>query len=386
MIFLFLKGLNPIIVLLAPLLIACNLYLWQLSSFYHFNLSDLVIVFSGYIALLIGYYLVSFSSLKSKKLRPSSFRSIPGIQYLKLIKIISFLGVLVFAVESFIITPPLLSDTPTFNYMNFGLPVLHHFIGLLKINAFLSVMLYRNTGRLKHLVYPGLVAITIFVLIMARLMVIEYLIILIITNWHYTRKKISLKKVTFLLLFGFSCWVFFVQLGNIRTGNLSRMYMEEITGIASDVPDVFIFPYMYLTVGIQNMVNLVNSVDNYGYGAVLMSDVLPLVNFEGIAGVESLEKFRVHKGLTTFIFGAGFYRDFGVFFIVPMSLVGYWIKMFHLRVDKNSFYRILYFCYIFPGIFLFFFTDSLINTQLLIGIIVAYYINKKIGAESIITN
>lgn len=385
-IFLFIKGLDPIVVIFVPLLIACYLYSLQLSSFYHFNLSDLLVIYSGYLALFIGYYLVSMSSSKFNKLKSYYSRSITSIQCLKLIKIISFLGILVFAVESFIVTPPLLSDTPTFNYMSFGLPVLHHFIGLLKINAFLSVILYRNTGRLKHLVYPSLVAIAIFVLIMARLMVIEYLIILIITNWQYTTKNISLKKVVYLLLFGFLCWVFFVQLGNIRTGNLSRMYLEEITGVTSVVPDIFIFPYMYLTVGIQNMVNLINSVDSFGYGSVFLSDVIPLVNLEGIAGVDGLERFRVHKGLTTFIFGAGFYRDFGVFFLVPMFIVGCGIKYFHLKVDKNLFYGVVYYCYIFPSIMLFFFTDSFVDTQLLIGMVFAYYINKKTSGESIITN
>lgn len=384
---------NPLMLFVLPILIAIVLHSLQLSDYYIHN--DKTVMLSLYlipIVFSLGYILffiirkntsfnLEYNILQSK---------INAERLHKAIILINTMAILVFLIESQIVTPALISNTPTYSYMHFGLPVLHHFVNLLLLSISLSVVNYKLFNKKKLFYFTLLLTLLVFTFIMARMMIVLTLLIVFFTFYYFSKKnyiKFLMYSIIIILIFYYG----FTFLGELRTlTSLNDDYFYDIANFNDrNYPSSFVQLYIYLTVNIQNLYNLLVMNVNYYFGMYTFFNILPLLNPNNLFGINFID-FQVNEGLTTFMFGRLFILDFAYCFLFFIFLFGYFIAYLYYNFMKlKIFFIFFYLVVVIKGVIMAFFSDALFGSSFLINAIVilitAKYIKMRKKNENIIS-
>lgn len=373
--------LTPEVVVSIPIYTSIFLYSLMLSDFYFYeNLSFLFYIFC------ISSLSLGFSTIFRSRSRSSSIdyisliRAKISIKRLKHVVIFLWvMAIIVFIIESMIVTPPLLSETPNHNYMKFGLPVLHHFISLLIMNLFFSYIYFLLSNKTTILIINLITCMIIFTLLTQRLSIFICLIVLFSSYIFFKNKFFSLKLIfslTFPILFFIG---FFVFVGQERLGNVDELFILELTKINTNiVPTALALPYMYITAGVQNTLNTITQFNGYYGGVATILNFLPLFDMNSILEFEKLP-YQFLINFTTFSFPNNLILDFSFLAPIACFAFGFLFKLVYVKAINGSlFYITIYISYFLPqGIFLFF-SDNFITSSLFIYLFFAIFINSYI--------
>lgn len=379
--------LNPVVIGTLPMLLAVFLHNLEWSDYYINNESSIIyIVYLIPIILSLGMLTSFLYLINNKKVlfNLSTYNLLININAKKISQLILgilFIILVVFAVESTVQTPPLFSHSPTSAYLNYGLPIIHHFITFIYIAIFLSVIYQIKTGRKVYVFFTTFLAIGLFTILMTRMQILFIFIILFFSYYYIYR--LPIRKILFylvLLLIGF--YFIFAILGSLRTSLIdSTDYYYRLAKFNQDNFDsMFVQFYLYITVNIQNLYLFISNYNNMSLGGYLIMDMFPLLKPQLLFNID-FANYRVQEGLTTFMFGKVFYIDFGYFFFFFIYIFGFLLGYFYSVMYKNIILFSIYIVVIAKSILMLFFSDVFFSTNNLILIIFTIsfvnYINKK---------
>jgi oligosaccharide repeat unit polymerase len=363
---------SPILAVIFPIIFSVGLYLMQWSSYYKFESISLVFLLLIFSTFTVGFMTVRFARSSTTNVSYKiNYDSLNANRLRKVIHFLLYSAILTFIIESIIVFPPLLSNTPTFNYMNFGLPIIHHFISLLKLNCVLTIIYFKITGKKKLLFINLFVAILFYLLIMARLMIINFFLISFIS--YFIIFRIHIKKTTFIkiLFVSFLLLLGFIFLGDLRLGNVGENYIYNISRVDfTKIPAPLALPYIYITVGIQNAINVIESYNSIYYGSITLTSLSPLININ-----PGLKAFQVTDGLTTFIFGTKAFLDFHYFAPIISFIEGVLIGFLYTKaLQGKSMYVLFFLSFLFPACIMSFFSDTIFNSSFAIFLFSSFLI------------
>jgi len=365
---------HPIFAIFLPISMSWILYSLQLSRFYWYNSSGVILIFISFAFFIIGFVL-SYPNSNCHKIE---FRKY-NVSVLKLkhtIQILTVITILVFVLESIIVKPPLLSESPTKNYMEFGLPILHHFISLYKIIGFLTVLYYLKTKRKFLLIFCFIIAITMYTLLLARMMIINYIVIILISFIILRNKRINIKQVSFISILACFFLALFIVLGELRLAGVGEEYLRTLSGVYNNnIPSSLVLPYIYFSVSNQNMLLLIENFSDFDFGLGILSSLLPVVDIN-IFETYAIKNFQVSDGLTTFTLGASAFKSFGYFYPLFFLFLGGLVSYFYRKSSKNLSFQIFYVTFLYPVLVFSFFSDSLLSTSFLIFLVSSIGIGK----------
>ena len=374
--------LSPESFIALPIFSALFFYSLMLSDYYvKDNLSFLFLILC-YCALILGFFITPANRYKHKN---STTIIIKGINLYRLLIVIKFLmvmAVITFIIESVVVTPPLLSNTPNKNYMSFGLPLIHHFISLLLLNIPLTYIYMKATGVKKYVWINIIISFFIFILLTQRLSLLMVSIISFVSYVYFNRRFLSIKFGVLILLFLSLFLLLFIFIGEARLGGVGKDFIFELTKVDPDtVPHTLALPYIYISSGVQNTINLFSGLPQHYYGSILIINTIPLVSPDLFFDFNPLDH-QVVINFTTFIFPKLFILDFG--FLAPLVCFVFSIvlkAMYKKALEGNIWSLIFYLSYVVPqGMFLFFsdnFFNSSLSIYLFASIIISSFIKGK---------
>ncbi|MDC0174116.1 oligosaccharide repeat unit polymerase [Pseudomonadales bacterium] len=375
--------LNPIVLFLAPYSVAILLHFMSFSDFYIENSPiSVAVVYCMPMFMSAGILLaILVNSNKLSAVRSSNWAKLHN--YDINFKVVFLLFVMVFLLESTIFGVPFFSASPTYAYMNYGLPVIHHLITLVYfvVIFMVALRLSNRIGSLKVIVVI-ILALVIFVLIFARMQALNVILTGLISYYYFY--GLRPRKVMFYGLIIFvSCATAFTFLGNLRTGGISDHFV--ILGqINSEAIHPFAQLYIYLTISIQNFINLVSNIDSFKFGAYSLYSIVPLVNAGDVLQV-NFSDYRASPGLTTFSLGSSFYVDFGVLSYLALALAGYLVGHFYVLFRSGSVFATLCYLGIFSRLLIYgFFYDGLFVTNSIILLGLAYFFSYRLVVNKVI--
>jgi len=260
-------------------------------------------------------------------------------------------------------------------YVNFGLPFIHYntvSMSIVVILMFFYLLKNKSDRVVKSLFLIGMLQI---VSISSRQLLI-FTVTGFILVYHYTKRRFTLKKLSIsiaLMLVAFSVF------GGIR--NQSLDYLYHVAHIKPDVEKSFLmWPYLYFTMGFENMRNLLDNSVNYALGRYTLTPIWALTRIVTLFPSASQAPYNTIREFTVSTYLRDFYLDFGIagVFFFPF-LIGILTKHIYLKLKNNMHNKHIYlFMYIFAlhNIAFAFFVNFYSNTSNMINIIyvvVIYY-------------
>jgi hypothetical protein len=291
-----------------------------------------------------------------------------------------FAALITFVIESVFVFPPFLSKTPTRNYMNFGLPLIHHFVGLLTFNSVLTLLYLKITGKRKYFFINLFFALVLYFLIMARLMILNVLVVSFITYFIVFSIKIRAFTIFKIVISCVILFYGFIILGDLRLGGIGEDYIYYMTKVNfNQVPPSLAFPYIYITVGIQNTINVIENYEQIYFGGLTVTNLLPLVKIEHLTNSTGLIEFQVQEGLTTFIMGTKDFLDFHLLSPIFSFIKGVIVSIIYIKAKTGRLsYLFFFLSFIFPLSLMSFFSDVMFNSTFTIYALVSFFTVKYI--------
>jgi len=371
--------LSPEFTLTAPIFIALFFYSLMLSEYYYEDIQSFLFLLFCYIFFLGGFFVIGLNRQKNKRYVFLFMRKINSKRLLVVIKAIMILAVVTMIIESIVVTPPLLSMTPNKNYMNFGLPLIHHFISLLTLNIPLTFIYFKATGVKKFIWYNACISCVIFILLTQRLSLLLVLLVLLFSYVFFNKKFFSIKSFLLLSVF-FMCFLwFFIIMGEARLGNVGEGFIANLTKTDQNIlPPSLALPYIYVSSGVQNTINLLVNLPQYYFGSYMAVNIAPLITPKLFFSFDPVV-YQVVINFNTFIFPKSFILDFGLLAPIACFIFAALIKLIYKNSLNGSVWSVIFFLsYALPqGMFLFF-SDNFFNSSLLIYLIASLAISSFI--------
>ncbi|SMY17004.1 hypothetical protein PAQU9191_02245 [Photobacterium aquimaris] len=370
--------LSPSIAVCLPIVISVFLFSLGLSDLLDVNSVEFFFYYICILMFFIGMY-----KTRPKRILKSYNFSNYNRSKIKLVIIFTQLSaLLIFIIESLIVTPPLLSSTPNLNYMNFGLPIIHHAISLLNVSCVLSIIYIKLSGKKYLFYFNSILSLCIFTLLTQRLsiliaIIVSYCTYSLVFNVYLTKRKFLNLVLLSILFIGM-----FILLGESRLGGIKGSAIYEMTEINSDsMPSYLALPYIYITIGIQNTVNYIAGFESIYFGLSGLLRTLPLVSPDDLLGY-NLSNYQARFNFTTFAFPHLMIVDFGYFAPALLLFFGWFINFAYYRaIYENLFWVVFYLSFILPQSIFLFFADNFFSTTLIIYLIyiymVCYFIRKR---------
>jgi oligosaccharide repeat unit polymerase len=376
--------LAPEIVAGLPLLIALILYSLLLSDHYSLDVFAFFFVSLSITSMVLGMLLLpiyrkkgNYAEIILKRLSSRRLRF--------LILCLLVISILVFTVEAFLVTPPLLSKNPNKSYMEFGLPIVHHLIYFCYFSILLSYLLYRMVGSRKMLFSSCLVSLILFSLMMQRLSIVICVVILASSYFYFYKKSFSVSIVLKLILAVGILLAGFVYIGEQRLDGVSKNYIVSLTKMNSEVvPSFLALPYIYTTAGVQNTINQIVQFSDFQFGFFSLASILPLFDPSILLDVD-LSKYRFTESFTTFVFPSDLFVDFG--FVAPFFafIFGFFLKYIYMKAISGSVSLFLfYFSYALPSSLFLFFSDNFFTSSFLIFFVASFGFSKFLKVKRVV--
>lgn len=377
---------NPLVIFVLPIATEVFLFSLKLSSYYtNTDLITLIFIFLIPLSFSLGY--LSYAAMIPTRSKPATFLADNNISLRRLkfiIIIINLLALIVFFVESALVKPALISNSPTEAYMNFGLPVIHHFVNLLMLTLPLSVIYKRKTRKNFLFVFAFILSITIYTFIMARLQIIIVIFISFLSHYYITgiRKKTWIAFILVSLLFvGF----IFPVLGVIRTNIDSSGNMQYFFDLAGMNPNKYSLGfaqiYMYSTISLKNLINVIENFKGTYFGTYSFVNFIPLLKPEYLFDIK-LNDYREQVGLTTFMFGKSLYIDFKYFMHIPIFILGSISAYIYKKSrDNQIFFMLIYIVVLSRVLLISFFSDSLVGSNVVIYFVAIVLVCKYVSVK-----
>jgi oligosaccharide repeat unit polymerase len=362
---------------LVPYTLGILLHSLGFSDFYNKNLIiSVVIVYSMPLFLSVGILLAL--TVNGDRLTDSRVLNLDNLQNYSInFRVLFLIFTTVFLLETAIFGIPLFAGSPTLAYMNYGLPVIHHLITLIyfTIIFLVALKLSKKIGRLKFL-FVFLAAITVFILILARMQLLNVILIALFSYYYFANLKTG--KVVF---YGSLVVIFFLTsftfLGEIRTNAVSD-YFVTLGQINNEAIYPFAQIYIYLTISIQNFIQLVTDIEYFTLGAYTFLSMTPLVDPSDLLPI-NLSNFKSSPGLTTFAMGSSFYIDFGIFSYIILFLLGYLSGYFYVQFRLGNILATLCYLGILVRVLIYgFFYDGFFVTNTIILLFAAFFFSYRL--------
>jgi oligosaccharide repeat unit polymerase len=361
--------LNPIIIFSIPFLIAIVLHSLSLSDFYISNylinsfVAFLIPIFFA-IGALMPLLVSSFSNLTLFELKKKHHK---GYYTNVVLATILFVGVTV--LEGNIYGFPIFSNSPTHAYTTYGFPVLHHLTSLAYFAIVLVILTVRVSIASKLFAsFILILALLSFFPLLARMMLLNLFIVLLFSIYYFY--SWSGRQVLFFGLIVVAAFLaLFIYIGLFRASTDSFSLFNELAKINCDCLGPFSMVYLYLTISLQNTINLISEHEKLYFGLNTITSLLPLVSLSDLTSLD-LNNYRASRGLTTFIFGTGLYLDFGVLSLVPIFFVGVISSLVYILFRQGRlFFTLVYLCGLVRSLIFGFFSDTLFTTSLVVTLI-----------------
>lgn len=376
--------LNPIVLFLAPYSAAILLHFIGFSDYYLNNSPvSVAIVYCMPMFFSVGILIAIYSN--PNKLNSTNALRRSGLESYHInFNVVFLLFVMVFLLETAIFGIPFFSGSPTLAYMNYGLPVIHHLITVIYfvIIFMLALKLSNRISSLK-IIFVILLALVIFVLIFARMQAMNVILTALITYYYFY--KVPYRKVIFYgLTILVCCGIAFSFLGNLRTGGISDYYVA-----LGEINNESIYPfaqlYIYITISIQNFINLVSNFESFSFGAYSLFKIIPLVDAGETLQIH-LSDYMASPGLTTFSLGSSLYVDLGVFSSIAFIFAGYLVGYFYTLFRGGNVFATLCYLGILSRLLIYgFFYDGLFVTNTIILLVLAYLFSYRLVFNKIVT-
>ncbi len=262
------------------------------------------------------------------------------------------------------------------NYTEFGIPSFHGIVNAAYLfwvtSLFVNVLL---TGRKRVLVWIAiLLTWPLFMLGRGILLsaVVQMAGVYLMVRPVRVRGLVMIGAMTFLGIIAFG------YMGDLRSGGQVLAYLAERDSILTKLPSGFLWVYVYITTGINNVANSINHIEPLGQPFFSILNLLPSVFRMGLDG-ENLNLGLmqiVDRNLNTSSFYSGYVSDFGMVggLIAPCLLIV--IASIAYRSGRNGkigsliAYSILFQCIIFSP-----FNDMLLQLPTLAQLVIGFICN-----------
>ena len=283
-----------------------------------------------------------------------------------------------FIVEAILFGLPILSQTPTKSYMDYGLPFIHHLTTFGYFAIFLIILSVKlsNANKITALLVIILVLIS-YAPILARMQILNVFLITIFSGYYlfnWSNKRILIYAGVILSAFV----ALFIYIGLLRIGNSSGYeYFDKLSRINCDCLGPFGILYLYFSISVQNTINLINLNDNYYLGLYSVLNIIPKLDPIDLLNAD-ITGFRASPGLTTFVFGSSLWLDFGLFSLFFIVAIGFFVGLVYCSFRRGMiFSAMFYICGLVKLLIFSFFSDSFFTTGLLISLLFAISLKRK---------
>jgi oligosaccharide repeat unit polymerase len=314
----------------------------------------------GPLSFLLGLYIMRVSNLRVRLSTLSNMRKAirrEKINEQKLFYLIcaSFmlyiLGyVIIFAVKGYI---PMFARNPAaarIDYFIFGVGLFIHNMPVVVFFAAVYHLLRTGTGVRKSLLKAmAAVSLLTYLMLLQRyqLMMLSFMIF---TLMYYGTKAIRFRTMILFLSMGV---LIFYSIATIRVGQIVQMalYTTSQMKFSYDYA-IFTEPYMYVVMNIENFVRAVDKLEAFSFGYYTFDFTLALTGLKHWIGeyFGLVETPFLVSGYNTYSIFWTFYRDFGVFGLTFVPLVGglfvgstYYALRRDPTVERLSYYCIIVF-------------------------------------------
>jgi len=234
------------------------------------------------------------------------------------------------------------------NYTEFGVPSFHGVVNaaylFLATSLFLKYLIFRRKsffiGFLLLLLWP------VFMLGRGILLgvLVQCLGVYLVLN------KVRLSNIFYLMVLGVVVVVVFGVLGNVRSEGNVLEYLVPSGGVLEFLPDGFLWVYVYITTGVNNIFYSYPSIDPVGYPFYSVLNLLPsaVKNFLGNFQLNESLVQLVDDNLNTSTFLSGYVSDFGyVGGIFGSAILGVVARIFYSAAKSGRFGGVIGFSVIF---------------------------------------
>ena len=337
-----------------------------------------IIIIISYATFLLGFKIFNMKNIDID----INNRKICRINEKKLylsIKIITILSLIGFTLEVAILKYIPLFSKNMEAYRAFNITGIHYFVVSVGIIPTLT-LLYKKIGGTKRVFLYNFISFLISILILSRQLIIMQ-IVLVTISYHYTIKKISLKKLGIFLIIGLILFSL-----SFRLRNQSSQYINKVADIMPKYQSsMFVKPLLYFNMNFTNLNIIVNKFHDYKMGQNM---IFPIVAFTGLKNEFNYnykENYLATKNFNTSTYLADIYFDFGIFgvIIIPFIL-GVIYSFLYRNMKKNlSIINLIYFLLIYCLIFCFF-VNWYYNTAIIFDIILIFIIYSYSEKNSVI--
>lgn len=321
-----------------------------------------VIMLGSFISFLCGYYLNNIYIFKTKK--KFNYKNINVNRLLFIIYFLLLLSCISLFIEFKVLGYlPIFSKNPL-AYKEFYYKFFHYFVVLVGIIPPLTI-LYKACNGKQKVWYINIICIIISILIVSRQLIIFQVTTSIIV-YNYSIKKIKRNHVIIATIIG----IIVFSMGSILRQQ-DKNYMVSVSNFKNYELESIAQPYMYFTMGFDNINNLVNNSVTFENGKIFMKAIEV---FTGVkVNINDTTQYLVSKNFTAPTYLYFLYIDWGIYgtLIIPFC-IGIIINLIYKQIYRNrevNFNIIIYSLLLYSLIFSFF-VNWFYNTTMIFYVIV----------------
>ena len=348
---------SPEVLLPVPMLLAIIAYSLGLSDFYESRGLELLYLYQNILFFVFGCFLVR---------APAKFQLSINMKRLP----VAVVGTALLACSAFLLIAsfkevPYFSPTPNQAYVNFGLPIISHFVNLFFIAGALAVLNFKSTGNYFLLGFVVVLATAVYSVMTQRLS----LIILVISIVGIYLSSVHKPRFFLMLLVAMStvlCFLgMFIVIESVRLAGVWSGYKIFVSGVSQDwLPEFLVLPYMYLTSGVASALILISELEFFGYGSAMIQSVVPFGSSWVHSFADDRALYQVAPSFTTLSFPAQLFLDFGYFSVFTALLLGVVSRFLYDRGKRRIEYALFYYVYVAPKLTFSFFSDGFFSSSL----------------------
>lgn len=267
-------------------------------------------------------------------------------------------------------------------YVDFGIPTLH---GLANSIAFFLASFLTLLATLKVKNYKT-VLVVLFVyqiLILSRgtiiVMTVQILAVILFFSKFSFLKNIGLMAFLLLFIVGFGI------LGDVRQGGINPYYQflnDEWIIFFNSIPSGFLWFYMYLTSGFNNLNLNMGSIDHSYLPVYTFAKLIPSAIYSLFDAEKTVDTFLfVHNGLNVSTIYSASYSDFGVASFLLVMIIQIVASYNYNLARAGSLYGLLSYVIVYQAIFLSFFIDTFFYMPFLFQFVIVFYLKITLGEK-----
>lgn len=323
------------------------------------------VVISSWVSYLLGSQIVdltikntnsNITNLNQNRLNKKKLKQ--GITLLFFISIASF--ILEVVVAGYV---PILSSNMG-AYRSFGISFVHYntvSMAVVVLLSFYYLVNYKKDKRIAMILLIGLVQI---ISIVSRQLLI-FVFFGGVLIYHYKKRALTLKSLSISVLVSFSI---FGAMGLLR--NQSLDYLYYVAQIKPGVEKNFLmWPYLYLSMGFENLRNLIMSDVDFTFGRLILEPLWALTRIKTMFLNINLGQYNTIPEFNVSTFLRDFYLDFGLigtlFFPFIIGIVS---KFVYRKIPKSDIYLFV-FIFVLHNLTFSFFVNFYSNTSIMINLL-----------------